>query len=200
MWIAACRKVVNAVSTQPRDLPVEILPHLLLGDKRSASSLSTLQEFGVTHILNVAGRYGATDNSRSLGEGCYMQIHAEDEEGYPMLRQHYDAASTFIREARNSGGKCLIHCQAGINRSGVIATAELMVDQRLPVVDAVKRAKSARGILLTNKSFQEELVAFARERGLLGQMPDDVDPAEVKAAKSPPAPPPPAKDALRRLG
>ena len=75
-----------------------------------------------------------------------------------------------------------------------------MVDQRLPVVDAVKRAKSARGILLTNKSFQEELVAFARERGLLGQMPDDVDPAEVEAAKSPPAPPPPAKDALRRLG
>ena len=63
VWIAAVRKVVNAVSTQPRDLPVEILPHLLLGDKRSASCLSTLQAFGVTHILNVAGRYGATDNS-----------------------------------------------------------------------------------------------------------------------------------------
>ena len=203
-WIAAIRKVVDAVPRHPRDLhrdlPVEILPHLLLGDKRSASSPFILQASGVTHILNVAGSLGATDNGRALGEGCYLQIHADDEEGYPMLRKHYDAASAFIRKARASGGKCLIHCQAGINRSGIIATAELMVDQRLPVVDAVKRAKSARGVILTNRSFQEELVAFAREHELLGQMPDDVEPAEVEAAKSRRPPPPPPKDALRRLG
>ena len=35
--------------------------------------------------------------------------------GYEM-RQHWSRAAAFIRYAREGGGRCLVHCAAGINR------------------------------------------------------------------------------------
>ena len=37
-----------------------------------------------------------------------------------MLAKHFEAASAFIRAAAAAGGRCLVHCVAGINRSGLL--------------------------------------------------------------------------------
>ena len=171
-WINAVHRVCNQLDLKPRDLPVEILPHLLLSDKRTANDLSLLNAYGVTHVLNVAGRSGITDNLTVRGDGNYMQISAEDEEGYAMLPKHFDSTINFIDKARDAGGRCLVHCMAGINRSGVIAIAALMVSTRLDVLEAVRRGKAARGIILTNHSFQAQLVELARQHELLGPLPE----------------------------
>merc|ERR1712039_218683 len=149
-WLAAVRHIVD-IPGRGVDLPVQIMPHLLLGDKRSAGDLHALDALGVTHILNVAGTYG---RSSLPGTFHYLEIHAEDEEGYPIIERHLKEASAFIRKARDEGGRCLIHCQAGINRSGCLAVAELMLTERLPVVQAVERGKQARRTILSNHSFQ----------------------------------------------
>ena len=153
-----------------RELPVYVMPHLLLGDKRSANCLSTLEAFEITHICNVAGRYGGSRPS-AWRTGHYLQVNADDEEGYPILARHLDDVIAFIQRARDEGGRCLIHCQAGINRSGVLAIAALMLTEQLPVLEAVSRCKNARGVILSNHSFQTQLVALARRHGLLGQRP-----------------------------
>ena len=137
--------------------------------------------FGITHILNVAGRYGATDHTASR---CYYEISADDEEGYDIM-QHQGAASAFIRRALAEGGRCLIHCQAGINRSGVLACAELMLHEQLPVIDAVLRCQKARGVLLSNHSFQEALVKLADKKGLLGDAPPELQRSAVAATRKP---------------
>ena len=106
----------------------------------------------------------------------YLQINADDEEDYPILPRHFSEASAFIRCARDGGGRCLIHCQAGINRSGCLAVAALMSTQQVPLLEAVHRVKEKRGVLLTNTGFQAQLVAFARRNGLLGAPPAGVAP------------------------
>ena len=67
---------------------------------------------------------------RPWAEPCgYALLDAEDDIGYDM-RQHLDAASAFIQAAYDAGGQCLVHCQAGINRSVFIVVAELMVREQ----------------------------------------------------------------------
>ena len=193
-WIAGVRNIVEDANPRKQiDLPVQILDHLLLGDKRCAGDLPTLEAFGVTHVLNVAGRHGSTDAGASLASGHYLQIQADDEEGYPILERHLVEARAFIQRARESGGRCLIHCQAGINRSGCLAVAELMLDQKISVLEAVERGRRARGVILSNHSFQAQLVALARTHDLLGPRPEGL--AAVEARK----PRKSAADALRRM-
>ena len=168
-WLVAVRDILDKPHGRGVELPVEILPHLLLGDKRCAGDLATMDAFGITHILNVAGTHGRASDAAARH---YLEIHADDEEGYPIVSQHLAQASAFIRTARDEGGRCLIHCQAGVNRSACLAVAELMLSERLPVVQAVARAKRARGVLLSNHSFQAQLVALARTNDLLGPEPD----------------------------
>ena len=196
LYVAHIQRILDVPPGKGVDLPVEIMPHLLLGDKRCAADLPTLSAFGITHMLNVAGTHGrAASGAAHVGALHYLQLHADDDEGYPILTKHLLAASAFIRTAREQGGRVLIHCQAGINRSGCIAVAELMLTERLPVLEAIQRVKAARGVLLSNTSFQRQLVELARDNGLLGPLPADLPVAAARfkpRARS-------AADALRRL-
>ena len=66
-----------------RDLPVEILPHLLLGDRRCAHE-TIVEAYGVTHVLNMAGRAARS----KLPSVRYLEIEADDDENYPILPRH----------------------------------------------------------------------------------------------------------------
>jgi len=65
----------------------------------------------------------------------------------------------------------LVHCALGINRSAAVCVGYMMVDRRLSLLDATRIIKARRRIVLANKSFQRQLVGFARTRGLLGELP-----------------------------
>lgn len=200
-WVNAVRQIVEDEATYPStaavDLPVEIMPHLLLGDKASAAKVDVLKAKGVTHVLNAAGRAGrdvATYRAyREAGIETESIDEAEDEEGYPLVYTHQPFASEFINKAKAAGGVCLIHCIAGINRSGTLAAAELMLHERLPVLEAVRRVKQARRVVMSNHSFQAQLVALARTRGLLGDRPDASDKLTNRPARKP------AQQALKKV-
>lgn len=101
---------------------------------------------------------------------AYLQLNARDEIGYD-IRQHCDAASAFIQGARDVGGVCLVHCQAGVNRSGFLVVVEYMQSEQVAVLEAVRHCKRARGRILLNRSFQIQLLQYARDHGLLGDAP-----------------------------
>jgi protein-tyrosine phosphatase len=50
----------------------------------------------------------------------------------------------------------LVHCRAGINRSGTIALAYVMHRTRTPLVEAARMVKRKRYMLCTNDNFQRE--------------------------------------------
>ena len=59
------------------------------------------------------------------------------------------------------------YCAAGMNRSGVLAIAYVMLSRSWPLLRAVTHCAAARGPIAWNSGFQRELVQFAREHELL---------------------------------
>jgi protein-tyrosine phosphatase len=57
--------------------------------------------------------------------------------------------------------KVFVHCEAGINRSGTIVAAAMMYFAGMNLLDAAQQLKRQRGIIMTNATFQEQLVEFA---------------------------------------
>ena len=65
--------------------------------------------------------------------------------------------------------------------------AELMLTEGLTVLDAVRRGKEARGVILTNHSFQQQLVRLARGKGLLGPQPSGLPAMRARKPRRPAA-------------
>ncbi len=61
----------------------------------------------------------------------------------------------------------MVHCQAGINRSGCLAVAYVMVHLRLPLLEALRHCLRRAYPLVLNANFQSQLVKLARREGLL---------------------------------
>ena len=144
------------------------------GDYSDADSLGLLKELGITHVLNCAGAY--VENSQSVnsylfggntGILAYRQFEADDTRSY-QISQHFQEAFEFIEEGRRSGGKVLVYCAKGVNRSVAICTAYLMVHSRTKLLDTVRNVKNQRGgTILSNKGFQRQLITYAKEIGCL---------------------------------
>ena len=129
-----------------------------------------LRRLGITHVLNCAGK---KDYSRKLVDNpyaddmiAYEEFEADDNEGYPIM-MHFTRARAFINQAKRTGGRALVHCEMGVNRSGALCIAYMMVEERLTLLQALKRAKIERPVILCNEGFQKQLIGFARDQGLL---------------------------------
>mmetsp|Transcript_5587 Transcript_5587/g.18285 ORF Transcript_5587/g.18285 Transcript_5587/m.18285 type:complete len:232 (-) Transcript_5587:201-896(-) len=185
-WIVAIRDVAyldyrkglsaeEAIVVRKRQstLPVEILPHLFLSSARAASDVESLRLLRVTHAINAAG-FGAAAQAATLRSANVkvLELPARDVEGYPMLPRHFERTRRFVKHAKDHGGRVVVFCVAGVNRSGVLCAAEYMLDRRVDVLEAVAHCRKARGnVCLSNHSFQAQLVALARKEGLLGPIP-----------------------------
>ena len=91
------------------------------------------------------------------------------------------AAALTVAERVTAGKRVLVHCSAGLNRSGVVSARALMF-MGVPVAEAIAKVRSARGpYALSNRDFvawlHEEAVAYdagdaaerpGRPRQLLG--------------------------------
>ena len=60
-----------------------------------------------------------------VGHCQHLQLPLHDDEEANLL-QHLPAALSFIDDALSSGGRCLVHCQAGMSRSVSIVSAYMM--------------------------------------------------------------------------
>ena len=164
------RQVVQAQNRPP----LQIMEDVFLSGATGMLDTQRLKQLGITHVLNAAGKQGTTtlDASFSCDHMIYKVIEASDRQGYAMLEYHLEECREFIASCRSQGGKCVVHCQAGANRSGVIVAAEMMLTQQKALLDVVYHCRKQRGnTFLCNQSFIEELVALARTENLLGPPP-----------------------------
>lgn len=173
-------------SSRHKDLPVQITDTLFLSDFYNVNRIGKLESLGITHVLNVAGASARAEIFANKSCGIvYKEIDAHDEEGYDMLGNHLEECLAFINSCAAVGGKTVIHCVAGINRSGVIAAAvHLLTGGTTPVVtenepqvennilNTVAHCRRQRGNnFLWNHSFQLQLALLARKHNLLGAVP-----------------------------
>ena len=143
-----------------------------VGSYEDARDRKKLEELGITHVLNCAAWNNKNPYIDHPTIARYKQFFAEDSHDYDML-QHFRDAQAFIEEARRwrgssgNSGKVLVHCALGVNRSGLMVAAYLMCERRSTPADAVRTLKLRRGMVLTNPSFQRQLIQLARDRRLL---------------------------------
>ena len=98
------------------------------------------------------------------------------------MRLHLDEALTFLEK---SSGPALVHCHAGINRSGFMVMAYLMRVEGLDVLAAAERVRSSGRLhMMNNSSFQRQLVALAEK---FGHLPVETSAAAVPASQREPA-------------
>ena len=159
-----------AGSTAP-PTPSQILRHLYIGSDKNTYDETLMRDLGITHVLNCAGvcfeAQGNKERLRRLGIE-YDQFEAEDASGYNIMR-HFSQAKSFIEGARLTGGRVLVVCTMGVNRSGAMCVAYLMLHDNMNLLEAVKFVSSRRTLLLVNLGFRKQLLDFARDKELLGE-------------------------------
>jgi Dual specificity phosphatase, catalytic domain len=176
-WIKCLRDITDPCHSRPLvDLPVELLPWLLLSDRKSAMDLRKLKEYRVTHILSahaVPPREELYYQERLKGTGInHKRVSCDDTEGYDMMGRHWGGCLEFLKMVRETpGARVVVHCVAGINRSGLLCCAAQMVLEQQPVLVVVRHILDKRGSVLWNRSFQRQLCDLAQQEHLLGPVP-----------------------------
>ena len=141
------------------------------------------REFGITHVLST------NRMPPQIMESLYWELRsneidhhyiaADDQLSYDMMA-HWDECKKFLQECRDyrveerchgnqQGGKALVHCAAGMNRSGTIVAAAMMHFGKMDILQVARDLKAKRGYALTNSSFVRQLVTFAANEGLLSK-------------------------------
>lgn len=183
-WFVEMERMLRPPWDEPDELPVRIDAHISLGDVDAAADVARLRALGISHVCNASNVHHSALEEQYHAAGIdYLLLNAEDDAVYDM-QQHCDAAARFVQQARDAGGHCLVHCQAGINRSGFIVVAELMVNGGRLLLDALAHCSAQRGPLLWNEGFRVRLLNLAKAHGRLGDIPVD-DPLPNAASNRP---------------
>ena len=139
---------------------------LYLGSIEDARNVDLLKSHNITYIINTVDDETSLspEETKSLYDDSfkYMGFSSEDAMEYPIM-DHFEETHAFIEKARENNAKCLIHCMRGVNRSGVLATAHIMVKNNLGPITAAQIVYKKRGMLLTNPSFVSQLLFYAKE-------------------------------------
>ena len=143
-----------------------ILDFLFLGGFTQAENKELLKQLGITHVINCAEGEVQTGQDYYDDDITYMGFEAADEEDYYIM-QHFDEVYKLIEEARVSGGKVLIHCIAGVNRSGALTVAYCMMHFNMGPIEAATFVKNIRPQILSNDEFRRQLIEFAKTKGFI---------------------------------
>uniref|UniRef100_A0A8B9STK3 Dual specificity protein phosphatase n=1 Tax=Anas platyrhynchos TaxID=8839 RepID=A0A8B9STK3_ANAPL len=138
--------------------PVEILPFLYLGSAYHASKCEFLANLHITALLNVSRK----SSEPFKDQYCYKWIPVEDSHTAD-ISSHFQEAIDFIDYVRRTGGKILVHCEAGISRSPTICMAYLMKTKKLRLEEAFDYIKQRRSLISPNFGFMGQLLQYESE-------------------------------------
>uniref|UniRef100_T1JDA7 Dual specificity protein phosphatase n=1 Tax=Strigamia maritima TaxID=126957 RepID=T1JDA7_STRMM len=153
----------SSFGTTPFDdpsFPVEILPHLFLGNAKNSSDQAALEKYHIKYILNVTANLPNTfEQDPSIK---YLKIPISDHLSQNLATFFPDAIA-FIDEARRQQLGVLVHCLAGISRSVTITVAYLMHSQNLSLNDAYDFVKQRKANISPNFNFMGQLLDFEHQ-------------------------------------
>lgn len=147
--------------------PVSLIEGFLyIGSQKDASNEAFLDAVGISGVLNLGHTCGRPVwvshlDTKQKQKYAYMEIHALDAPGYPLLN-HLKEAVPFLEAHRKAGKKVLISCHQGINRSATIAAAYLSALTNTPMPEIIEGMRAKRPVL-HNDSFVASLLAWDRE-------------------------------------
>jgi len=112
----------------------EILPEFLyIGDRLTAGDADRLKAIGITHVVNATLDIpNFFDEAHAQSDGYLLQYFRcpiqDSPESAADISSQMQGVVEFIRKSREAGGKCLVHCRAGMSRSATLVLAFLVLD------------------------------------------------------------------------
>jgi protein-tyrosine phosphatase len=152
------------------EYPALLTPYLYLGSSQHAKNVELLSTLHVTDVINCAESEVGTDHYTSLVAASIRCIgfDSNDRSDYQMLH-HFPLVLALVQAIKQNHGVCLLHCLAGVNRSGFLAIALLCSLEGYSLLGAAAWARQQRGRVCTNTGFQRQLIVLAKERRWLLQ-------------------------------
>ncbi|PAA47459.1 hypothetical protein BOX15_Mlig009817g1 [Macrostomum lignano] len=139
--------------------PTCVLPHLYIGSQADALDAEVMQRFGITHVINVSI---SCPQSQHVPDSNFLRIPVND--GYTdKLLPHFQRAFSFLERVRESSGRCLVHCLAGISRSPTLSIAYIMKHRCMSQDEAYRFVKQRRRHISPNFNFLGQLLEFERQ-------------------------------------
>jgi len=141
----------------------EVIPGFLwLGNKADSQFKSELRRIGITHILN------SSDNIPNYfdDEFRYKKLNILDFGQDQGISRVFEEAKEFLDICREDGGKVLVHCLAGMNRSVTVIVVYLMKTKGVTLKEAWDEVRKARPQALPFEDNKKELIRYEKqERG-----------------------------------
>ncbi len=131
--------------------------NIYLGDRDAAADRCLLDQYKITHLLNLAGQ-----EELFAREIQYWSISVEDEPSAD-ISKHFDICREYINYATKRGN-VLVYCVAGISRSPCVVMAYLMQQFcGFSLQDATNFVERKRGVSCPNPGFAEQLRTFEKK-------------------------------------
>ncbi|KAI1716309.1 dual specificity phosphatase, catalytic domain-containing protein [Ditylenchus destructor] len=126
----------------------------------SAPNLSEqkLHQLGITHAID------STNIPKTLRLPTieYLTVAVDDSTTAP-LEEYFDASIELIRKAKDTGGKALVYCAAGVSRSASLCIVGLMAIEGLTLREAYMEVVAQRPIIAPNHGFWRQMIAFEKK-------------------------------------
>ncbi|XP_041469719.1 serine/threonine/tyrosine-interacting protein B-like [Lytechinus variegatus] len=149
------------VYTRRREMQ-EILPGLYLGPYAAAqrSKLPVLLEHGITHVLCIRQAPEATIIKPNFPDRFqYLVLDVADNALENIIR-HIPTVKGFIDSCLQSGGRILVHGNAGISRSAALVIGYLMETYGLKYRIAYRFVQEKRFCISVNDGFASQLKEY----------------------------------------
>ena len=156
------QRVQDAAFQVGRIVPMDVVPDelatgsLFIGPKEAAANPETLRARNIKRVIVCCSSIPCYLSNSDEVDIRYLRLAMADSLDQNLL-QHLPYAFSFIEEGVLCGEATLVHCNAGVSRSGAVVVAWLMRSQRLTFADALALAKTMRPIITPNSNFVEQL-------------------------------------------
>lgn len=122
----------------------EILPGLYLCGAGVAIPVY-LEKLGISCVINAAPELPHTPLPLSIkgSTPVYFQVPVLDKSDID-ISDYFDKVSDLIEQTRQTNGKTMVHCVAGVSRSASLVLAYLMKHRKMTLRDAFDFVRSAR--------------------------------------------------------
>ena len=157
------------MKSAPSLFPTQSGDHIYVGNSASARAVSTLIALGIGAVLNCAPSMCKDPVVKYRKHDIrYFELDCHDNQQFNILSPKvYDAVKAFIAQNQEEGRSVLVHCYAGINRSATLAVAYIVEREQKELFEVFQQCFTARHGIISNQSFQAQLLNFASQKGLL---------------------------------
>lgn len=136
------------VDTKPDNVPVMIVDHLYIGSQ-DCTAKSVLESYDIKCVLSVG-----IDADVDVVHKYVTCLDLPETDIKPVLCE----SLPFIHKAIGSRDNVLVHCNAGVSRTSMVAIAYLMHYNSMQYVDAYNLVKEKRPAIQPNAGFKQQLM------------------------------------------